>query len=274
MKKHIPLFEEYVNESSANGKFGDKDQFNWDFDKPFKILTIQEPGHKTGKGFKELQVKGLMDSDAMKLIDRLKKEDYLSWNIIKSILQKEKFLFRIISEAEFPTYEEKEIEVDVPPAQRNYYKGMPKSTAQKKKSQISKQAEMDSDDPKAYKPLPGDKKAQSQGKVKTSGHVKKYREMFGESAINEKEEELKKGPIDNPDIEKALKKKVEETGVDLDILRVVMRRGMAAWKAGHRPGATQEQWGYARIASFVTKGPTYKTTDSDMAEVAKKRGQL
>ena len=76
------------------------------------------------------------------------------------------------------------------------------------------------------------------------------------------------------DIEKALKNKVEETGVDLDILRVVMRRGMAAWKAGHRPGATQEQWGYARIASFVTKGPTYKSTDSDMAKIARDRGQL
>jgi hypothetical protein len=172
--------------------------------------------------------------------------------------------------------EGKEVPIDVSKAQQAYYKGMPKSTAQKKKSQITAQAEKPSDDPSAYKALPGDKKAQSQGKVKTSSHVKKYREMFGES-VNEKEsteDQLKKGPIDNPDIEKALKKKVEETGVDLDILRVVMRRGMAAWKAGHRPGATQEQWGYARIASFVTKGPTYKSTDSDMAEEAKKRGQL
>ena len=28
---------------------------------------------------------------------------------------------------------------------------------------------------------------------------------------------------------------------------------MAAWKSGHRPGAGQEQWGYARISSFATK---------------------
>ena len=222
MKKHIPLFEEYINESSSNGKFGDKDQFNWDFDKPFKILTIQEPGHKTGQKFKELQVKGLMDSDASKLIDRLKKEDYLSWNIIKSILQKEKALVRIIAEGN-----EKDVPIEVTKGQEAYYKGLPKSTAQKKKSQITAQAEKPSDDPSAYKPLPGDKKAQSQGKVKTSSHVKKYREVFGE-AVNEKEtteDQLKKGAIENPDIEKALKKKVEETGVDIDILRVVMRRG-------------------------------------------------
>jgi len=170
--------------------------------------------------------------------------------------------------------EGKEIPIEVTKGQAAYYKGLPKSTAQKKKSQITAQAEKPSDDPSAYKALPGDKKAQSKGIVKTSSHVKKYKEMFGESVINEKEEELKKGPIENPDIEKALKNKVEETGVDLDILRVIMRRGMAAWKAGHRPGATQEQWGYARIASFVTKGPTYKSTDSDMAKIARDRGQL
>jgi hypothetical protein len=64
-----------------------------------------------------------------------------------------------------------------------------------------------------------------------------------------------RSPIDNPDIEKALKKKEEETGVPLEFLRIVMRRGMAAWKSGHRPGAGQEQWGYARVNSFLTKGP-------------------
>jgi len=34
-----------------------------------------------------------------------------------------------------------------------------------------------------------------------------------------------------------------------------MRRGMAAWKSGHRPGAGQEQWGYARVNSFLTQAP-------------------
>jgi hypothetical protein len=30
---------------------------------------------------------------------------------------------------------------------------------------------------------------------------------------------------------------------------------MAAWKTGHRPGATQQQWGYARVSSFLTRSP-------------------
>jgi len=64
-----------------------------------------------------------------------------------------------------------------------------------------------------------------------------------------------RSPIDNEAIEKGIKKKSEETGVPVPLLRIVMRRGMAAWKSGHRPGAGQEQWGYARLNSFLTKGP-------------------
>lgn len=64
-----------------------------------------------------------------------------------------------------------------------------------------------------------------------------------------------RSPIDNDKIEKALEKKSEETGVPIPLLRIVMRRGMAAWKSGHRPGAGQEQWGYARLSSFLTKAP-------------------
>ena len=64
-----------------------------------------------------------------------------------------------------------------------------------------------------------------------------------------------RGPIDGKGIEAGLKKKSEETGVSLPLLRIVMRRGMAAWKSGHRPGAGQEQWGYARVNSFLTKAP-------------------
>jgi len=56
-------------------------------------------------------------------------------------------------------------------------------------------------------------------------------------------------------IEAGLKKKADETGVPIGILRIIMRRGMAAWKSGHRPGAGQEQWGYARVNSFLTQAP-------------------
>jgi hypothetical protein len=48
-------------------------------------------------------------------------------------------------------------------------------------------------------------------------------------------------------------------------------RGMAAWRTGHRPGATQQQWGYARVHSFLLCGKTFETTDSDLARAAKRR---
>jgi hypothetical protein len=65
-----------------------------------------------------------------------------------------------------------------------------------------------------------------------------------------------RSPIDSASIEKALKRKSEKTGVPISYLRIIMRRGMAAWKSGHRPGAGQQQWGYARLASFLTGRPT------------------
>jgi hypothetical protein len=77
-----------------------------------------------------------------------------------------------------------------------------------------------------------------------------------EDFINESKSPRKKTKINSAKIEKALKKKSEKTGIPISHLRTVMRRGMAAWKSGHRPGAGQEQWGYARVNSFATGQPT------------------
>jgi hypothetical protein len=52
-----------------------------------------------------------------------------------------------------------------------------------------------------------------------------------------------------------------------------MRRGMAAWKSGHRPGAGQQQWGYARVNSFLTKGKgTWGKADKDLAKEVRDGG--
>src|SRR6056300_325918 len=103
--------------------------------------------------------------------------------------------------------------------------------------------------------------------------VREYESVINESVVNEEKAEGDRGPIDNPDIETALKKKQEETGVPLDFLRIVMRRGMAAWKTGHRPGAGQEQWGYARVNSFLTKQEgTWGGADSDVAKEVRDGG--
>lgn len=172
-----------------------------------------------------------------------------------------------------------------------YFKGISPSTARKKISQMKDQAAKPDDDPSAYKELPGDTKGKKL--LKPSKHTKNYQDLYAddenetknESIINWKlyqkfkgndlklETEIKdfsilpfmineeddaggdRSPIDNEAIETGLKKKSEETGVPLPLLRIVMRRGMAAWKSGHRPGAGQEQWGYARVNSFLTQAP-------------------
>ena len=68
---------------------------------------------------------------------------------------------------------------------------------------------------------------------------------------------------------KSLKEKAEASGVPLKYIKEVYNRGMAAWRTGHRPGATEQQWGYARVHSFLLKGKTYHTTDSDIAKKAR-----
>ena len=51
-----------------------------------------------------------------------------------------------------------------------------------------------------------------------------------------------------------LVKKSEQTGVPYGILKKSYDRGMAAWKTGHRPGTTPQQWAFARVNSMLTGG--------------------
>ena len=66
---------------------------------------------------------------------------------------------------------------------------------------------------------------------------------------------------------KGLKNKAEKTGMPYSILKKVYDRGMAAWRGGHRPGTTQQQWAFARVNSFVTKSSgTWGGADKDLAK--------
>ena len=65
----------------------------------------------------------------------------------------------------------------------------------------------------------------------------------------------------------AVKNKAEKTGMPYSILKQVYNRGMAAWKGGHRPGTTPQQWAMARVNSFVTKSSgTWGGADKDLAK--------
>ena len=68
----------------------------------------------------------------------------------------------------------------------------------------------------------------------------------------------------------AVKNKAQETGMPYSVLKQVYDRGMAAWRGGHRPGATQVQWALARVNSFVTKSSgTWGGADKDLAAKVK-----
>lgn len=69
----------------------------------------------------------------------------------------------------------------------------------------------------------------------------------------------------------ALKKKAEKSGISYGTLKKVYDRGMAAWKSGHRPGTTPQQWAFARVNSFVTKSKgTWGGADKDLASKVRK----
>lgn len=157
---------------------------------------------------------------------------------------------------------------------KGYGTGLGDSTKDKRRAQFNKQAKMDDDNPAAYKPAPGDARA----KTKPSKHTKAYHKKYGKKEdIDTKgwgtdglaNSYKKATPGQTPEeleekVIKGLQKKADETGIEYDILKKVFDRGMAAWKTGHRPGATPHQWAYARVNSFVTGGKTQKTTDADL----------
>tara|TARA_R100000329_G_scaffold149551_1_gene140420 strand:+ start:2923 stop:4743 length:1821 start_codon:yes stop_codon:yes gene_type:complete len=84
-----------------------------------------------------------------------------------------------------------------------------------------------------------------------------FKNARGEETMNEEEK-------------KGLAAKAEKSGVSLSILKQVYNRGMAAWRTGHRPGTTPQQWGMARVNSFLTGGKTRRTADKDLWAKVKK----
>jgi hypothetical protein len=67
--------------------------------------------------------------------------------------------------------------------------------------------------------------------------------------------------------------KAEKSGMPYGILKKVYDRGLAAYKTGHRPGTTAQQWAFARVNSFVTKSAgTWGKADADLAKQVRGEG--
>jgi hypothetical protein len=72
-----------------------------------------------------------------------------------------------------------------------------------------------------------------------------------------------------------LVKKADKSGMPYGILKKVYDRGMAAWRTGHRPGTTPQQWAMARVNSFTTKSSgTWGKADKDLASQVREMNEI
>ena len=126
-----------------------------------------------------------------------------------------------------------------------YFKGLSKTRKAQRKKEIAKFGAYHWKDPRAYTGF-----ATNRGvKSKASGYTAQWKRLFPEAT--------------------SLPAKAAATGVPLRFIKESYNRGMAAWRTGHRPGATEQQWGYARVHSFLLCGKTFHTTDADISRRAK-----
>ena len=130
---------------------------------------------------------------------------------------------------------------------RKYFQGLSSSKKTQRRKEIQKYGSMGSKNSKAYVGF----KTDTNMKTKKSKYTSSWKKLFPEAT--------------------SLEEKSKATGVPLQYIRESYNRGMAAWRTGHRPGATQQQWGYARVHSFLLKGKTYFSTDSDLVDEASKK---
>ncbi len=122
-----------------------------------------------------------------------------------------------------------------------YSRGLTRKQVLQRKRSATRRKRMSWKDPKAYVPWKTDMGV----KTRKSSYTEKFRKRCPTAKTL-------------PEISKC-------TRVPTRTLRTVYNRGMAAWRTGHRPGASQHAWGMARVHSFVMKGKTYRTADADLA---------
>jgi hypothetical protein len=128
-----------------------------------------------------------------------------------------------------------------------YYRGLTRKQALKRKAEIKKFGALHWKNPKAYVGFQTDKYAKTK---RRSSYTVQWNELFPEA--------------------KSLVDKSKVTGVPLKHIDHVFRKGRGAWRTGHRPGATAEQWGYARVHSYLLCGKTHYGPDSANVRRAKK----
>lgn len=156
-----------------------------------------------------------------------------------------------------------------------------------REKEITARSKLSSDDPEAYRPFKTDKTPSGEPrKTKTSKWTKKAAAMgYGpenESVILDLDEELLREFIaeavtdiitekKKTNVDTALKNKAEKSGAPLGALRAIYNKGLAAWRTGHRPGASAHQWAMARINSVLAGGPARKVDAAQWKQIQKAR---
>jgi len=126
-----------------------------------------------------------------------------------------------------------------------YYRGLTRKQNLQRKRSATRRTKMSWKDPKAYVPFKSDKGVKTRKSSYTERFHKKYPGVKSLSEIS------------------------KATGVPVKTLQTVYDRGMAAWRTGHRPGASAQAWGMARVHSFVLHGKTWRTADADLAKTSR-----
>jgi hypothetical protein len=127
-----------------------------------------------------------------------------------------------------------------------YFSGLSERRKTQRKKEIQKRSRLSWKNPRAYRPFSTDKGV----KTRKSKYTTEWSRRFPKA--------------------KSLPEYSKATGVPLKQIEESYNRGKAAWRTGHRPGATAEQWGYARAKSMLLCGKTHYTTDADLVRKAKK----
>ena len=139
------------------------------------------------------------------------------------------------------------------------------------KGEIERVSKLKADDSSAYGKWEADYKARNTKdgkphKTKKSAATIAYEKKFGKK--NENMDITNE--LITEDVDKALASKAKASGISKSILRRVYSKGAAAWKSGHRPGVSQQQWAMGRVNSFITGSGGARKADADLWIKAKK----
>lgn len=130
---------------------------------------------------------------------------------------------------------------------KRYFSGLSSRNRTLRKRELTARSKLSWKTEKAYKPFSTDKGI----KTRKSKYTLEWKKRFPEA--------------------KSISEMSRVTGVPRSTLKKSYNRGIAAWRTGHRPGATKEQWGYARAKSLLLCGKTHYTADSDLVRKATQR---